>query len=96
MTWGLKVLDAAGHAVLDTSDIGGVFVEVLTCASGATGSKTYNTDARFAGRTARCVQATSGTHDWIAGSSGGYPYVSWTARAVLRLPSATILLVFVS
>jgi hypothetical protein len=91
-----KIRDATGRVVMDrATDEGGVLVEVRTIAYGATGSVTYNGDARYAGRELIVIQVGPGSHGWSVDTSGGYPRLNWTARTHTYEQRTTTLLVFV-
>jgi len=94
MSHGLQCFDSTGSLLIDTSDIGGVFVERISLSIGDSGTKTYNADVRFSGRSIRCIQSGPGGHDWTTDTSGGYPRLNWTAKDVGFYTAPTALLVF--
>jgi hypothetical protein len=82
MSFGFELRDASNRMMSSGSE-GGVFIEELILAAGNSGSKTYNTDARLSSRLAMVIQIVDGTHTWSAGSSGGFPMISWSSYAPL-------------
>jgi hypothetical protein len=81
MAHGFNLYNTAGTLIMNIGDAGGVFVERLVIAVGSTSTKTYNADARFSGRVLRVIQIGAGSHDYTLTTSGGYPHLTWTARA---------------
>lgn len=77
MAYGLRVFNAAGSVVMDTSTVGAAFVETLTLTYNTSSSKTYTA---FNGRTLRLFNESERNHNLVVSVDvSGNPVLTWTA-----------------